>query len=60
MASPSKIPTSQEIITEQNPSMIASTHPDPASPPLSESIDALFNTEKANMVEDSLTSIGRK
>ena len=40
--------------------MITSTHPDLVSPPLSDSIDALFNAEKADMVEDSLTSIGRK
>ena len=57
MASPSQIPTSQEIAIEQNPSMVAvSTHPDPVSPHQSDSIDALFNTEKADVVEDSLTS----
>ena len=60
MASPSQIPSSQEITAEQNPPVVTSTHPDPASPPLSDSIDALFNTEKADSVADSLTSKGRK
>ena len=60
MASPSKLSTSQEIFTDQNPSVIASTRPDLASPPLSDGIDALFNSEKADLVEDSLTSIERK
>ena len=60
MASLSRLPISQEISAKQNPHTMASTHPDPASPPLSNSIDALFNTEKADMVEDSLTSIVRK
>jgi hypothetical protein len=53
MASPSK----QENAPEQNPSTIVnSVHPDPASSPQSDSIDALFHTEKADAVEDSLTS----
>ena len=61
MASPSKLSTAQEIATEQNPSaIVTSTHHDPVSPPQSDSIDALFNTEKADAVEDSLTSERRK
>ena len=55
MASPSK----QENATEQNPTVMA-THTDPVSPPQSDSIDALFNMEKADVVEDSLTSERRK
>ena len=60
MASPSKLPISQETPIDHPPPGIASSHPDPASSPLSDSINALFNTEKADLVEDSLTSIGRK
>ena len=57
MASPSQIPTSQDIATEQIPSTTTVfTHPDPVSPHQSDSIDALFNTEKADVLEDSLTS----
>jgi hypothetical protein len=40
--------------------MATSTHPDPALRLQSDSIDALFNTEKADVVEDSLTSERRK
>ena len=61
MASPSQIPTSQEIAAEQNPPTAANPiHPDPASPPQSDSIDALFNMEKGDVEEDSLTSEKRK
>jgi hypothetical protein len=60
MASSSQLPTSQEIANEQNPSTAANPiHPDPASSPQSDSIDALFSTEAADAVVDSLTSEGR-
>ena len=36
------------------------THPDPASSPQSDSIDALFNMEKGDVEEDSITSEKRK
>ena len=61
MASPSKLPTSHELAIEQNPSTAAtSVHPDPVSPHQSDSIDALFNMETADVVEDSLTSEKKK
>ena len=61
MASSSQLPFSQEKLNEQNPSTVANpTHPDPASPPQSDSIDALFSTEAADAVADSLTSEKKK
>jgi hypothetical protein len=61
MASSSQLPSSQEKLDEQNPSTVANpTRPDPASPPQSDSIDALFSTEAADAVADSLTSEKKK
>jgi hypothetical protein len=54
MAYTSRLPSSQENVAEQNPSIAANPiHPDPASPPQSDSIDALFNMEAADVVVDS-------
>ena len=61
MASPSKLPTFQENAAEQNPlAMETSTYPDPVSPPQFDSIYALFNMEKGDVEEDSLTLEKRK
>ena len=61
MASPSRILTSQEIAAEQNPSPAANPiRPEPASPPQSDSIDALFSMEEADAVVDSPTSERKK
>ena len=61
MASLSRLPTFQENAAEQNPlAMATSTYLDPVSPPQSDSNDALFNMEKGDVEEDSLTSEKRK
>ena len=61
MASSSKLPiTSQETSADQTHPEPVPLHPAPASPNPSDSLDALFHTEKADSGEGSLTSKGKK
>ena len=61
MASSSQLPTSPEKLNDQNPSTAGNPiHPDPASSPQSNSIDAPFSTEAVDAVVDSLMSEGKK
>ena len=61
MASSSQLPTPQENANGQNPSTAVNPiHPDPASSPQSDSIDALFSMEAADTVVDSPISESKK